>query len=59
MVKLNDDVYNIAVQSSKKAWPTKEGCDLELATRWIFHQVAVAMHHLHDEMHIVHRDLKH
>ena len=36
----------------------KGGIEIEEVARYIFRQVAVAIEHLHDELHIIHRDIK-
>ena len=36
----------------------KSGREIEEVARFLFRQVAVAIEHLHDELHIIHRDIK-
>lgn len=53
-------IFNIAVTKCKAIWPQNHGgSDIENAAKWIFCQVAQGMQYLHDELNIVHRDLKH
>ena len=59
--KRNEAIYDIALAKSKIIWPaqaTSPPSDIEMASKWIFYQVAEGMQHLHDEMSICHRDLK-
>ena len=58
-MKTNNDIFMVAVDKGRKIWPGSKCSDLEIAAKWIFHQVAIAMQFLHNEMGIVHRDLKH
>lgn len=60
LVGRKKEIYDIAVKKGKTIWPAHSNCsDVENAAKWIFYQVAEAMQFLHDEMQIVHRDLKH
>lgn len=60
-IEHNPIVKDIAVSKGRNIWPSKAGQvpDIELAAKWIFHQVAEGMRYMHDEVKIVHRDLKH
>lgn len=60
LVGRKKEIYDIAVKKGKTIWPAHSSCsDVENAAKWIFYQVAEAMQFLHDELQIVHRDLKH
>lgn len=59
LVEKNLEIFNIAKDKGRKLWPSDSKInDLEIGAKWIFHQVAEAMSHLHNSMNIVHRDLK-
>ena len=50
----------MALEKGKKIWPSKTNLsDIEIAAKWIFYQVIEGMIHLHDDLGICHRDLKH
>lgn len=57
----NAKVFDIAKAKGAIIWPkdAEKVSELELAAKWVFHQVARGMQYLHDELRIVHRDLKH
>ena len=59
MVGRNQKILEIAIAKGRKIWPSATCGEVEHASRWIFHQVGVAMEYLHGTLGIVHRDLKH
>lgn len=59
LTRHNLEILEVATAKGAKIWPTKKDKPLELACRWIFYQVALAMEYLHDTLNTVHRDLKH
>lgn len=59
ITEYNPEVLSVAIKKGHLIWPHKLTNDIETACRWIFWQVAEGMRYLHDDVGIIHRDLKH
>ena len=55
----NQEILNKATELGRLTWPKHTVSDIEVAAKWIFYQVAIAMRYLHEELGFAHRDLKH